>query len=109
MSTKQITVPSISKEPVQVKVALRRNGRAIDPTIYDVDLAAVSLDATPDTGDWIAGTWDTDGNVYHAEILVSGTGYGGDMAKDAGVYDLWVRIAELTSVPARKVGTLVIT
>jgi hypothetical protein len=107
--TKRLTLPFITNETIQSKVTVREAGRDIDPTALTVQFAAVAVSAEPEEADWVNGSWETAGRVYHAQVDVSGTGLGGDLALARGSYDVWLRLEQATTTPARLVGRLVIT
>lgn len=100
-------IPIITREYYRVPVSLTVNGAVIDPTSLTVEWAIVLAGATPLTGDWIAGSWETltAGPTYLARVLV------GDATTnfpiDQGImYDAWIRITDTPERPARLVGQI---
>lgn len=107
---------SLSVEPVRFGVYADSQGYPYDPTGADVEAAFMgssgddyNSEAAPDSGDWVAGTWDVTvtGN-YVAQVLI-GPGTSAELAP--GTYRCWVRITDATAgeTVVRQVGQLVVS
>lgn len=86
-----------SRELLPIEVDLTDdNGQPRDPTTIAVEVAFPVLGEAP--ADWVAATWatdySTDPDTYAAEILVSGTGGGGDVELERGGYDVYLRLTD---------------
>lgn len=112
LSAASVTLSSLSKEFVKVRVSGRRGGAVIDPTGYTVEFAftAAATPATePDEADWVVGSWETDAtqeNHYHARCLV---GPSGAITLANGTHDVWVRFDDTLERPVRRVGRIIVT
>lgn len=100
-----LTVSSLTKEYVKVRVIGRRDGADIDPTAFLVDFAFTAVDVEPTT-EWAAGNWENDNGLYYARALI---GPGTSFVLADGTYDIWVRFADGTETPVRNVGRLIVT
>lgn len=100
---------SLSTEYVPVDVKATVHGAPYDPSADAVAFAFMTnSSATPSSGDWHAGSWDTIGlNRWVAQCLV-GPGTGG-VALSTGTYWIWVKVTDDPEVPVEQVGQLVIT
>lgn len=111
MSSRVHPISSTSREHVLVSVSATEAGVTQDPTGDTVEFAAVAPGTEPSS--WTAGAWETDTSTdpdtYHARILVSGVGGGGDLTLADGTWDLWIRITDSPERPSRRVGTLIVT
>lgn len=107
-----VTMSSLSKEFVKVRVSGRRAGSVIDPTVYTVEFAftTASVPATePEAADWVSGSWETDTSQeehYYARCLI---GPSGTVELDDGDYDVWLRLDDTLEQPVRHVGRIIIT
>jgi hypothetical protein len=99
-------VKAISKEYIIVKVGVKKNGIAYDPTHDDVKftftLTNVLTNAT-----WYQGAWETVSGEHFAKCLI---GPGGLVTLVAGnTYLVSVKITDDPEIPVRDVGTLQVT
>ena len=95
-----------SLEYVRVPVAARIAGQLVDPTGLVVQLAFVPPGITPQAGDLVTGSWETDTSTrpttYRARALV---GPGG-AALPRGRYTVWVKVTSDPELPLRPAGQL---
>lgn len=94
-----------SKEILPIEVDLTDdNGQPRDPTTIAVEVAFAPLGTAP--SDWVAASWatdySTDPDTFQAEILVSGTGGGGDVELDRGGYNVYLRLTDGSQEPVRR-------
>lgn len=94
-----------SRELLPIEVDLTDdNGEPRDPTTIAVEVAFAVLGAPPE--DWHAATWvtdySTDPDTFAAEVLVSGTGGGGDVELDRGGYDVYLRLTDGAQRPVMR-------
>lgn len=93
-----------SREYVKVPVIWTVAGVSTDPTANAVELAFVTPQVDPVTGDWKVGSWEALGGRYWARLLVGpGSAYG---ALTKGNYSVWVRVTANPEVPAKHAGLL---
>lgn len=89
----------LSKENVYIPVTDILAGTNLSTST--VQIAFTAIGDEPESGDWKTAAWYTDStrspHRYYAYTLVSGTGNGGTIAKDAGTYDVWLKISDLGS------------
>jgi hypothetical protein len=100
-----LRLSSLSTEYVRVPVSARENGAVVDPTSDPVSMAFKAEGAEPEEVDWVAGSWETDGETFYARCLI---GPDGDQQLADGTYLMWVRIAAAPEEPVRRVGRLVV-
>lgn len=99
------TLSAASSEYVKVPVYGRRDGRPLDPTDSPVSLAFLTdHDATPDSGDWHAGEWETAGTTHYARVLVGPAG----AALAADTYYVWVLVNDSQEIPVKQSDTLTV-
>lgn len=101
-----MNISALSTEYVRVPVLTTFN-----PT-NDVVQFAFLVDGTqPSSGDWKAGSWETDTingiTTYYARCLIGPTG--GTMTLVAGSYRIWLKITDNPEVPVRIAGTLIVS
>ena len=105
-----LTISSLSKEYVRVRVSAREDGVVVNPTADTVEMAFTLLDAAPVGGDWKTAEWETDAttnpDTYYARCLV---GPGGTVTLAAGTYRIWVRVTDAPEVPVKRSGILIVT
>jgi len=105
-----LTLSSLSKEYVRVRMSARNNGAVVNPTADTVEMAFTLNDAEPTSPDWKSASWETDANTepdtYYARCLV---GPGGTVTLADGTYRVWVRVTDSPEIPVKKCGLLVIT
>ena len=92
-----LTVSSLSRVYVRCRIALDRDGAAVDPTspALPVEMAFPLAGVTPAT--WYAAAWEADGRGgWRSRVLV---GPSGAVALGAGTYDAWVRVTSTPEVP----------
>lgn len=95
------TIPSASVEYVHAPVT------GTFTTSMAVEMAVVTADHEPTSGDWHAASWDGDNGDADAKILIgTGTAIG---ALTDGMYGVWVRITATPEVPVLFSGALRIT
>lgn len=97
----------VSREYVRVPVRAQAAGLLVDPSADAVAMAFLAGQAAPESGDWLAASWDVDSTVtparYWAQCLV---GPGGTVELAAGVYSVWVRVTDAPEIPVRRAGQL---
>jgi hypothetical protein len=102
---------STAVEYVRVPFAGKVAGVPINPTTGTVDLAFVAADliGEPASGDWKAGTWETDTtqtpNLYYGRVLVGSTG---TVQLVAGTYGVWIRVVLSPETIIRQSGQLIV-
>lgn len=105
-----LTQLAVSTEPCQVAISATLNGVAYNPTSDSVAFAftvAGSPPPDPTSGQFVAGTWQTDpGPVYWASILVGPLNGGTVLA--AGSYIAYVKITDSPAVPVRPAFYLIV-
>lgn len=113
LDNSSLTLSSLSLEYVKVRVSGRRAGVDLVPTGFTVDFAftAAATPATePGVSDWKVGSWETDASStptrYFARCLI---GPSGTATLTDGSYDVWVRVADGTETPVRRVGRIIVT
>ena len=92
-----------SLEAVRVTVAATLGESVVDPTNDAVYLAFTGVGATPGSGDFVAGDWDTTAAGSQATCLV---GPGGSAVLTAGLYSVWCKVSDDPEIPVRLVGDL---
>lgn len=102
---KIVTVLFESKELLPIEVGLTDdNGQPRDPTTIAVEVAFAVLGGEPSS--WYAAAWSTDcstdPDTFAAEVLVSGTGGGGDVELDRGAYDVFLRLTDGSQRPVMR-------
>jgi hypothetical protein len=104
----------LSSETIPYPVTFEKNGTAQDPTAYTVKFAfpTSAPDGTqPATGDWIAGTWETDTVPVLATPYVAVTpviGANGTVLAE-GTYYPWIQvIVSGTVIHVEPLGTLTV-
>jgi hypothetical protein len=104
-----LTISSLSKEYVRVRVAAKNAGAVVNPTADVVEMAFTLADAEPTTPDWKTASWETDAatepDTYFARCLV---GPGGTVTLADGTYQVWVRVTDSPEIPVKKSGVLVV-
>ena len=93
----------LSTEFVKVRVNATKLGVTYNPTGDVVYLAFKLVGDTPDSGDWVAGTWETTPTAYLARAVV---GPMGDITLGSGEYVVWVKITDDPEVPVLQAGAL---
>lgn len=105
-----LTISSLSKEYVRVRVTAREDGAVVNPTADTVEMAFTASEAEPSGGDWKTAEWETDANTepdtYYARCLV---GPGGTVALTDGTYRVWVKITDSPEIPVKRSGLLIVT
>lgn len=101
-----LTIPSLSREFVKVRVFATEAGAVVDPTSDTVEFAFKDSTAEPEEADWTAGSWESSSGKYWARILV---GPDGDVTLTDGEYHTWIRITGATEAVVRNVGLLKVT
>jgi hypothetical protein len=97
-------VSHLSLEYVKIPVAAVINGVAYDPHADVIKVAFTARGVDPVVGDWIAGSWESDGaGGWQARVLV---GPSGDTQLAAGIWDVWLKVIDSPEVPVRKVGVV---
>lgn len=99
-------VQSGSKESILIPVQEILNGAVIDTTTFPVEIAFTADTATPQPGDWLAATWETNqfSGEHDATIII---GPGGSITLAAGPWRPWVRVHSPTETPVLKCPGLV--
>lgn len=108
MPERDHVIHTSSLEYVKVPVDAELDGSPHDPTADIVQFAFVGIaDAGPDAGDWVVGSWETDGSaggvVYKARCLV---GPAGAVALAAGRYQIFVKVTDNPEAPVKKAPNL---
>jgi hypothetical protein len=87
------------------------NGIATDPTGYTVEMAFIAPSAEPASGDWQAGTWETDGSGTGAQYYaLCEVGPGTLTTFVAGAsYAAWIRVTGSPDIPVRQFDTIYVT
>lgn len=84
-----------SASPIEVKAPVRgkEEGVVVDPTEFSVSLAFLDdPDAEPDSGDWHAGSWETDPTTTPTTYLAK-CAVGPDAVElDPGIYTMHVLV-----------------
>lgn len=89
---------------VKIPVRARSGGADVDPTSDVVSLAFLPSDAKPASGDWKAGTWDTDTGRYYAQCRI---GPGGTITlQPETTYAVWIKIVHGADTVVRRAGSL---
>ncbi len=100
-----LVISAASTEYVQVPVAADVNGSAVDPTSLTVSMGFGLTDAQPT---YVAASWDTDDRTnpptYRAQCLVGPDGGAAEL--EAGLYRVWVKVADSPETVVRQVGLL---
>lgn len=104
-----VPVTSVSAEAtmyVQIPVTALVSGLPSDPTGDTVSLAFMLGRATPDTPDWVLGSWQTSSvnGQYFAQALVGPTGH----VLTPGVYTVWIKIEDDPETPIAQSGNLTV-
>lgn len=106
-----LTISSLSREFIRVRVTAKEAGAVIDPTAKTVEMAIIAGSGEPVATDWKAASWETDTttdpDTYYARIEVGPGSTVGALAD--GLYGVWVRITDTPEVPVRRAGTLLVT
>jgi len=92
----------LTDEFVRVPTRGIDSGNDITPTGYAVSLAFVRGPRDPASGDWIAGSWETNANVTPSRYFAIAKAT--TLAR--GDYSIWVKITTINETVVRKVGTL---
>lgn len=104
------TISTGSLEYVKVPVRAKASGAYPNITTDTVTMAFKAEGSTPSGGDFKTASWETDAttdpDTYYARCLV---GTGGDATLAAGVYRIWVKVADAPETPLLKSGLLVVT
>lgn len=96
-----ITIPSTSIEYVHAPIT------GDFTTSMTVQMAIITADTEPVTGDWKTAAWDgTDGNADAKILIGTGTSVG---ALTEGVYGVWVKITATPEIPVICSGRIRIT
>lgn len=102
-----ILMSSASLQYVIVPVNATKAGVTFNPTGDTVQFAFLTtISATPQTSDWVSGSWITLPNLsypYAAQCLV---GPGGTKTLGAGLYVIWVKIIDSPEIPVLIAGQL---
>lgn len=102
-------IPVITREYFRVPITLTVDGQPIDPTGLVVEWAIVATGATPTSGDWVTGSWETIDTVtpvlYLARTMVGDDTTDFPLTQNT-VYDAWMRITDSPERPARLVGQI---
>lgn len=107
-----LTISSLSREYVKVRVTGEREGLPVDPTTFAVEFAfttAASPPTEPDDSDWVTGSWEaslSEDDHYLARVLV---GPETNAVLADGTYDVWLRFDDATERPVRRVGRIIVT
>lgn len=103
-----LTYSSLSLEYVRVPVSAVAAGVAVNPTGDTVQLAFITPLTNPTSGDWKAGSWDTEAatGTYFAQCLI---GPSGTITLAAGTYAVWVKVTDNPEIPVRMCGQILIT
>ena len=107
-----LSLSSLSREYIKIKVAGYRGGLLIDPSAFTVEFGFTALASPPEEPDtWYPGDWETvllHGTPVHylARVLI---GPGSDVVLADGTYDVWVKIYDTQERPVRHVGRIIIT
>lgn len=101
------TRPATSLAYVIVSIGPRFAGVLVDPTVDTVEMAFTAEGVAPISGDWKAGSWETDTSlfepIYYARCLV---GPSGTTTLTAGVWDTYVRVTDNPEIPVLAVGQI---
>lgn len=103
-----LTISSLSVQYVRAPVAAELNGAVYNPTSDTVQFAFMAVGATPASGDWHAGSWETVTGPpaqYIARCLVGGTA---GVVLTAGTYVVWLKVTDNPEVPVAQVGVLTV-
>lgn len=103
-----VTLSSLSKEYIRVKVEATNAGQPVDPTGTAPSFALVDFATDAEPSSWDTGTWETDTGppeIYYARLLV---GPAGDVTPSDGKYHIWLKITSAPEVPVRRVGVLTV-
>lgn len=100
-----LVIASGSTEYLKVPISATASGAAIDPTTSPVDLALTPSSVEPVSGDWKVASWENEGSVHEARLLV---GPLGSVTLAPGSYDLWVRVRANMETPVLRVATLTV-
>jgi hypothetical protein len=102
-----VEISTASLEYVRVPVAAKVDGAAHDPTEDTVTMAFLATTAAPASGDWKTASWETDTgpdpDTYYARCLV---GTGGAVVLTAGVWHVWVKVADSPETPVKRAGLI---
>ena len=105
-----LTQIATSTEPIQVSVSATLNGVSYNPTADPVAWAFVTAGSPPPdptSGQFVAGTWETDpGPVYWASILVGPLNGGTPLT--AGSYIAYLRVTDNPAVPIKPALYLIV-
>ena len=98
----------LTLEYYKVPVAATQAGVSVNPTASTVQFAfAATPTYVPQTGDWVAGSWETvSGNIifpYSARCLV---GPGGTINPGIGIYTVYLKIISNPEIPVLIAGQL---
>jgi hypothetical protein len=102
-----LTISTASLEYVLIPVAARASGASVDPTGDTVQMAILSTEDAPVSGDFKTASWETDAtttpDTYYARCLV---GTGGAIVLAAGLYQVWVKITDSPEAPVKPAGRM---
>lgn len=102
------TLAAVSTEYVQVPMAALSSGTPVDPTADTVTMAFLAGAGPPVSGDWKTASWDTDASTYpptyRAQCLVGPAG--GTVTLTAGVWSVWVKVADSPETPVKHSGQI---
>lgn len=102
-----LEISTASLQHVQVTVAARAAGAAVNLSGDTVKMAFLAAGVAPVSGDWKTAQWDTDTTTtpptYRAQCLV---GPGGTAVLSAGDYVVWVQVNHSPELVALQAGPL---
>ena len=106
-ATGAVLISSASLQYVNVPVNATKAGLPYNPTSDAVSFAFLtSIAATPQSSNWVTGSWTTLTNLNYPYVAQCLVGPGGTTQLSAGLYVIWIMITDSPEVPVLQAGQL---
>ena len=98
----------LSRKYIRYSVSATRNGAPFDPTADVATFAFKAAGVDPQSGDFVAGSWETTTAAPSQYVVRCLVGPGGTIALAKGTYTVWLKIADTAETPVDQIGVLTI-
>lgn len=102
-----VQMSSASLQYLTVPMNVTKDGAPYNPTGDNVQFAfLLNIAGTPQSSDWVSGSWDSYPNYNYPYVAKCLIGPGGTTQLSVGLYVIWVKITDSPEIPVLIAGQL---